>query len=73
MSMRSDLYQHFAIFKESDGVYWMGMEDLKTGSDYDYNDMVVKISAVPAVPEPTTMLLLGLGLLGVAGIRRFKK
>ncbi|MBU1713439.1 MAG: PEP-CTERM sorting domain-containing protein [Proteobacteria bacterium] len=25
------------------------------------------------VPEPTTMLLLGFGLLGVAGIRRFKK
>jgi hypothetical protein len=25
------------------------------------------------VPEPTTMLLLGLGLLGVAGIRKFKK
>jgi hypothetical protein len=29
--------------------------------------------AVANVPEPTTMLLLGLGLLGMAGVRRFKK
>lgn len=26
-----------------------------------------------AVPEPTTMLLMGLGLLGLVGVRRFKK
>jgi hypothetical protein len=70
--------QHFAVFQETttpgSEVYWLGMEDLRFGapSDRDYNDMVVRIAYqggfIPptAVPEPSSMMLLGSGLLVVS-------
>lgn len=41
------------------------------GSDRDYNDMIVKVESIVAVPEPTTvaLMLAGLGLLGFVGRR----
>jgi hypothetical protein len=35
--------------------------------------LVTEFSTSTAVPEPATMLLLGLGLVGLAGVRRFKQ
>lgn len=57
-------HQHFAVFKEAPGVYWIGIEDKpkNTGEGFggDYNDMVIRMAVIP---EPATMSLFALGLL----------
>jgi len=69
--------QHFVAFQDlGNSVYYLGMEDLKGLGDKDYNDMVVKVSVRDShpVPEPSTLLLVGSGLVGLVAFRkRFKR
>jgi PEP-CTERM motif len=49
-----------------------GATDANGGIPYNPNlsDLVFSVNGTTSVPEPTTMLLLGLGLIGLAGVRR---
>lgn len=52
--------------------YILGWEDLPVG-DNDFDDMVLMVDLVKPVPEPTTLGLMGLGLLGLMAAARRKK
>jgi PEP-CTERM motif-containing protein len=53
--------------------FMLGWEDTILGDgDQDFNDLVVLLHFPPVIPEPATLLIFGMGVAGVAAIRRRK-
>ncbi len=72
------LIAHFLVLPAERGSYYLGLEDLAGGGDLDYNDFVFQAQGATllpasAIPEPSTSLLLAIGLLGLAASRRSSK
>lgn len=50
---------------------YVGFEDLNGGGDFDYNDETFVFTNVrTSVPEPTTLLLMGLGVAAMGALRK---
>ncbi|MBM9512739.1 DUF4114 domain-containing protein [Desulfogranum marinum] len=88
-SLNTDGYDHMYAYEGGNGdtvsipplsagewvtdEYVLAWEDLYGGGDKDHTDMVLMVTQITPIPEPTTMLLFGTGLAGLAGVARRRR
>jgi hypothetical protein len=68
-----DPKEHFVAYQNGQSSNWvLGIEDVR-GGDNDFNDMVVKVESIDAVPEPAAIAFLGTALLACVGLVRRRR
>jgi Domain of unknown function (DUF4114)/PEP-CTERM motif len=64
----------FRVNRNGQTHYVVAFEDMRSGgADLDYNDVVFEVSSTPIAPEPSSLMIAGLGALGLLGYWKLRR